>query len=394
MRRKLLIAFGVILCVASHAQVQFEKGYFIDDAGNTVTCLIKNHDWKNNPTSFEYRLSETAETLKSSLQEVQEFGVGNSLKYKRFVVEIDRSSSRTAALSNKRAPEFKEETQFLKVLVEGKASLYQFNDDVISRFFYSMDEANPQQLVYKEYRTKDTRAINDSYKQQLLNDFKCTGLTEADARGTTYSASGLIRYFKKYNECEQSSVKVFAENSDRLIFNLSLRPGVVFSSLSMANELTGAEKLEFGNNISFRLGFETELVFPFNNNKWSLVIEPTYQQFKSELQSETNSGHINYKSIEFPFGVRRYFFVSPNSKLFINAQYLLDVPLESSVQFSSGVMELKPKHNGSVVAGIGLNIKSRFSLEARYQANRQLFNGFTFIDTKYHGIAMILGYTF
>jgi hypothetical protein len=297
-------------------------------------------------------------------------------------------------LSNKRAPEFKEETLFLKVLVEGKASLYQFNDDVISRFFYSNDGVDATQLVYKEYRTGDIRVINDSYKQQLWNELKCTRLTEADARGTSYSASGLIKYFKKYNESEQSSLNVFGENSDRLIFNLSLRPGVVFSSLSMANELTSPHDLDFGNNISFRLGFETELVFPFNKNKWSLVVELTYQQFTSELQSETNSGYINYKSIEFPLGVRRYFFMNSNSKMFVNAQYLLDVPIESSVQFSNGVTELKPKHNGSMVAGVGIKVKSKFSLELRYQGSRQLFNGFTFIDTKYHGVAMILGYTF
>lgn len=392
--RKLLIAFGVILCVASHAQVQFENGYFIDNAGTTTTCLIKNLDWKNNPSTFEYRLTETSETLKSSLQEVQEFGVGSSVKYKRSVVQMDRSSSNTATLSNKRAPEFIEQTLFLKVLVEGKASLYQFNDDVVSRFFYSQNDINATQLVYKEYRTKDVRAINDSYKQQLFNDLKCGTLTEADARGTAYSASSLIKYFKKYNECEQSPVRVFGENSDRLIVNLSLRPGVVFSSLSLANELTGPDEQDFGNNISFRVGFETELVLPFNRNKWAIVIEPTYQQFKSELQSETKSGHINYRSIEFPLGVRRYFFLNSNSNMFVNAQYLLDVPLESSVQFSTGVQELKPKHNGSLVAGVGLNIKSKFSLELRYQGNRQLFNGYTFIDAKYHGIAVILGYTF
>ena len=389
--RKLLVVWAVILCVNCHAQIQFEKGYFIDNAGGTVACLIRNTDWIHNPTTFEYRMSETSGTLKSSLRDVQEFGISNTVKYKRFNVKIDRSSSQMEKLSNKRAPEFMEETLFLKVLVEGKGSLYQFTDEGLSRFFYSIDGVEPAPLVYKEYRGENGPAINKDHKQQLLNELKCAGLTEANARGTAYSTSALIKYFKAYNSCVQSPVTVFDENDDKAIFKLTLRPGVVFSSLYVSNELA-YEDMDYGNNTSFRVGVETELILPFNGNKWSVVLEPTYQQFKSDLQLGHYSA-FEYSSIELPVGARRYFFLGKNAKMFMNAQFLLDIPIKSSFAIIS-LADLEVKGNYSAVAGMGLTIKDRFSIESRYQFNRQLFNGASFLDTRFHGIAIIVGYTF
>jgi len=390
--RKLLIIFGAILCVNSHAQTRFEKGYFINNDGDKITCVIKNYDWKNNPKTFEYRLSETSEVVKSSTQEVQEFGISDIVIYKRFAVKIDRSRTQTEKLSNKRAPEFAEETLFLKVLVEGKASLYQFSDDGLLRFFFSNDGGSPTQLVYKEYRINDNRAVNDSYKQQLLNDLRCAELTETDVRNTAYSTSSLVRFFKRYNDCVQSPVKVY-DGNDKVIFNLTLRPGVFFSSLALSDEFSGVSYADYGNNTSFRVGIEMELVLPFKKNQWSIVIEPTYQQFKANAYSgPTTTRSIEYNSIELPFGARRYFFISDKTKMFLNAQFLFDIPISSTV--SLDVEDLKVKNNGSFTAGMGFNFKSKFSIESRYQFNRQLFNGYTFLDTKFHGIVLMVGYRF
>ena len=46
------------------AQISFEKGYFINNANQKTNCLIKNQDWKDNPTEFEYKLDENSESIK------------------------------------------------------------------------------------------------------------------------------------------------------------------------------------------------------------------------------------------------------------------------------------------------------------------------------------------
>ena len=56
MRKQILVlAFITISCLQSYSQIIFENGYFIDESNNRIECLIKNIDWKNNPTEFEYK---------------------------------------------------------------------------------------------------------------------------------------------------------------------------------------------------------------------------------------------------------------------------------------------------------------------------------------------------
>ena len=61
MKQQLFILLLTVLAVNSNAQVNFDKGYFIDNNGQKTECLIKNADRGNNPSSFEYKLSESSE---------------------------------------------------------------------------------------------------------------------------------------------------------------------------------------------------------------------------------------------------------------------------------------------------------------------------------------------
>jgi len=45
----LLAVFLIFSGADSIAQVSFERGFFIDDSGNRVECLIRNLNWMSNP---------------------------------------------------------------------------------------------------------------------------------------------------------------------------------------------------------------------------------------------------------------------------------------------------------------------------------------------------------
>jgi hypothetical protein len=106
--KKLFLFIIVSICsFKSFSQIRFISGYFINTNGETINCFIKNVDWKNNPTSFTYRLSENATTETGNIKSVQEFGVLNSFKYKRFTIDIDRSSSQLNQLDTIGEPVFK-----------------------------------------------------------------------------------------------------------------------------------------------------------------------------------------------------------------------------------------------------------------------------------------------
>ncbi len=177
MKKIILITLISLLSYTSYSQINFEKGYYIDNNGITVKCLIKNTDWLNNPTKFKYKLSENSKRKSKSIKDVKEFGILNALKYKRYTVDIDRSLSiNVDEMSIVKKPIFKKEQLFLKVLVEGDASLFFYGEGKLKRFFFKTNTKTIKQLIYKEYRATKT-GINESYKQQIWNNLKCQTIT-------------------------------------------------------------------------------------------------------------------------------------------------------------------------------------------------------------------------
>src|SRR5690606_25081600 len=145
----LFSAVLMFLSIACFSQIVFEKGYFIDESNQRIECLVRNVDWRNNPTEFEYKMSEDSDLLRASIGTVTEFGVDNVSKWVRATVDIDQSGDGLNDLSKERNPVFEEKRVFLKVLIEGKASLFLFREGNLTRFFYRKDDSEIRQLVYK-----------------------------------------------------------------------------------------------------------------------------------------------------------------------------------------------------------------------------------------------------
>ena len=203
-KQLLLIALFTILCAESYSQIIFENGYFIDESNNKNECLIKNVDWKNNPTEFEYKFSQNDTVHKATIKTVKEFGIYNVSKYIRAKTNIDKSSEQIDKMSSERNPNFQEELLFLKVLIEGKASLFLYIDGNLTRFFYKLNDSEIQQLVYKRYLIDDIILENNSFKQELFLKLKCEEIVLNDIKNLRYSNRDLEKLFIKYNKCTGS----------------------------------------------------------------------------------------------------------------------------------------------------------------------------------------------
>jgi hypothetical protein len=397
------IALLNILSIESYSQIIFESGYFINESNQKTECLIKNIDWKNNPTEFEYKLSPNEAIQKATIQTVKEFGINGVSKYTRAIVKIDRSSDEIDNMSSDRNPNFQEEQLFLKVLIEGKASLFLYIDN-LTRLFYKLNNSEISQLVYKRYLINHNIAQNNLFRQQLFLDLKCQEITLNDVNNIKYGQKDLKRIFVKYNECNNSSYINYQPTQKKDFFNLSLRPGLNYSSLKIQNSWSDSRDTEFGNKINFRFGIETEFILPFNKNKWSIIIEPTYQYYKSEKKTETSNvsggifvSNINYWSIELPVGVRHYFFLNNTSKIFANISYIFDFTNNSSIEFKRidgsllNSLDVKPRRNLGL--GFGYKHKDRYSLEIRYQTSREILSDYLIWASKYKTISIIFGYS-
>ncbi|CAM1367890.1 tRNA modification GTPase [Tenacibaculum soleae] len=394
MKKQLLFLLITILSFNCYSQISFEKGYYIDNSNQKTNCLIKNIDWKNNPTQFEYKLSENSESKKKTIESIKEFGINNISKYVRSIVNIDRSSEDIKKLSYDRNPIFKEEKLFLKVLIEGKANLYLLEDGNLRRFFFNKENSAIEQLIFKSYKTPNNQiGKNNRFKNQLWNNLKCPNLKINKVENLSYQKNDIVDFFVKYNECNGEKNTNYEEKQKKDLFNLSIRPGFNNSSLSVQNSIYSSRDTDFDNEFGFRFGIEAEFIMPFNKNKWSLIIEPTYQYYKSEKETRNRNVKADYKSIEIPVGIRHYFFLNENSKMFVNGSFIFDFSNNSIVDYSIGTdLEIKTRNNFAF--GIGYKYNDKYSLELRYQTSREVLSDYIAWSSDYNTFSVIFGYSF
>jgi hypothetical protein len=405
MKKKLLI-FTLLLLpfFESYSQIVFEKGYFINENNQKIECLIKNIDWNNNPEAFDYMLSENAIIEKASIDNVKEFRIYGEAKYIRATVEIDRSSDKVNNLSPEKNPIYQKEQLFLRVLVEGKASLYRYNNVNLTRFFYKKDDSIAQQLVYKRYLTNNNIDKNNYFKQQLLNELKCQDITIKDVEKLRYNSKNLEDFFVKYNDCTNSDYVNYESKPKKDLFNLSFRPGLNLSSLTIENSLVSSWEADFDKKFSLRFGIEAEFILPFNKNKWSAIIEPTYQSYESEKTMEDNNvsggllvSEVKYNSIDLSVGFRHYVFLNNDSKVFANISYIFDFTTNSSLEFlrrdGSLYNSLEVQSKGNFGLGIGYKYMDRYSMEVRYHRDRNIIEDYSYWDSSYKTFSLIFGYS-
>ena len=392
MKKFYVIALTFFIASVNQAQILFEKGYFIDYRNARIDCLIRNVDWKNNPEKFDYKLSEDTEIKTINIKETKEFGIGSTLKLVRFRVGIDRSSDNINKLTYNRLPEFKQEDIFLKVILEGKATLYSYSSDAIERFFFSIDSIKPQQLVYKSYKTNDDKiGKNNTYKQQIFEKLSCGNIQVKDIDKIGYNRTDLTKIFTAYNQCESGSSITYEEKTKKDLFNLSIRPRYNISSLSINQRVSDFRDADFGTKSQFSIGLEAEIILPFNKNKWAITIEPTYNSFNAKETTVNQSVTIDYKSISVPFGVRHYFYLSTNSQLFINGLYILNFDLNSVFDYEH-TLDYEVDSRNNLALGIGFKYKNRFIIELREALKTDLL-GNSYWDADYKQSSIIVGYT-
>jgi hypothetical protein len=405
--KNFLFIFAFTSFLRLSAQNKFESGYFINNDGSRVECLIKNIDWIKNPNEFLYKTNDSEIISTGSINTVKEFQIYNKVYYKRFKVSIDKSKQLIDDLSDSFEPDFKEEVLFLKVLVEGKATLYLFHDSNYRRFFFEKDYSGiAEQLIYKFYSISDIYTIgeNKTFQKQLQSNFKIESLPDYYYKNIKHFESDLTKFFKKYNGAGISDKQNFQTKEKKVKFNLNLRLGLVNSSLNYLSKRLNLDT-NFETKTNFRYGLESEFIMPFNNNKWSVIFEPTYFKYEAQ-QSSTAKGYnefqkIKYRFIEVPFGVRYYLFLNKSSKFFINTSVVADINLSSKFEIETtnsvgtNFQRLEVidylRSVASFTYGVGYKFKDKYSLEFKSGITRKL-NNFDQYNSTYQNYSIIFGY--
>ena len=408
--KKAILLFLTLTYFTNYAQTKFEKGYFINNSNEPVECFIKNLDLLYNPNRFSYKLDLNSEEIILSIKDAKVFEIYGVVKYERNIVNIDRSSEIGDEISVNRKAIFNEEQLFLKVLVEGKATLYKYAEPNLLRYFFKKDNSKTEQLVYKSYTDGFSSNIkkNERYKQQLLNNLTCEILSARRFNNLSYRKNSLTSIFIDYNKCTGIDYKSYTlKKNKKLQFNLSLKSGIRVSNFYIeVGNSRGVGVLDFERKMTPRFGIEAEFILPFNNNKWAIVVEPNYVYYNANFNDSKvsdritdtdNSANIDYAAIDLPIGLRYYMFLNKNSKFFINYFVVPNFTIESKIRSTGDYPNILLNYNGKSdfnrAYGIGYNYKEKMSVEIRLSGSRDLLNNSAGNESFFYNFSLIFGYT-
>lgn len=402
MKKILLSISMIVLTFLCFGQSNFEKGYFINNENIQIEGLIRNEDWLKNPTSFQFKMDENSTVQVQTIQEIKEFGIYNTCKYVRANVDMDMSPTTLKDLSNDKNPIWESKQLFLNALVEGSANLYYYSSGGMQRFFYSRKDSTIKQLIYKKYvQDFNQTAVNDTFRIQLQNDVSCSLASNAVISTLPYQKKELVDYFIDYNTCVDPTYVAPVRTQNKGQLNIAVSAGLAYSSMQLTLNGRSYMNRDFGSNTNGTYAIDVEYILPFNNNKWGITLSPSYQSFKSEQQSEYSIGNVDFKAIEVGVGVKRYFFLNDEAKMFVNLQYnsILSYRFDSKFGFKSHSTQdflydsIDKAYNPTLVYGLGFEYRRMFA-EFRYHSPQNIMSKYPSWDAKLEKISFRVGYKF
>lgn len=391
MKKKLFFLVLTGLSFITFAQVKFEKGYFIDSNNQKIECYIKNEDWAITPTSIRYKLSNEGEIKSLNTSSINELGIYNFSKFKRFEIKIyEEDFSR----GDGRDFKYKTISVLLNALLDGDVALYEYNG---KSFVIQKKNEEFVQLISLRYTNKSRKILKyEPFRKELSEQLKCDAITATDIKRTSLAKRDLVAIIKKYNKCKSLKTIEFTANSKTTKMNVNLRVGLDFSSFNIAYDGIGFDET-LNSNIGYFVGFELEFILPFNKGKWGLLLEPSYRSNSASKKDAAFGQTIDASSNELllSFGLRHYMFLNDTSSFYITGNYNFILSHERSVDFSTFTDIPEFINQNSISFSVGFKYKKKYYTEIKYNVPTRflptvgILNGY---ELTQGGLNLIVGY--
>lgn len=296
----------ILLSPTASAQKNFEPGYIVNAANDTVRGSIEYLNWSKNPEKINFKTNGAEAEKQLGLEDVSSFSVHDE-QYVRAYVNVDESPYKTGELSTSPIPQSRPDTVFLRVIAEGPKSLYFLKDGEGREHFFIKKNDKYDWLTtfrYQYYQNGQTGiVVVDSYKQQLAEYFEDCKALDGKTSGLNYSQKSINRLFEIYYEqcAPNKAVKVAKAES------LGLEFGVVAGVSSTKIKLSGASApLLFKGNLPASTqaagGLFLNLILPRTQKRISVYNELFLSSYKTVSRSETYVSEQDHSYTDFGLG--------------------------------------------------------------------------------------------
>lgn len=386
------------------AQENYQKGYYIDQADEKIEGWINNQQWRYSPQKILFKSSENAAPRELTPDIAKVVHIEGQARYLGGSVMIDYSSDDLRKITHFKEARLERKSLFLRTLIEGKASLYEYSMEGLRRYFYSTGDQPVEQLIYKAYQEGNVVRYNKTFKTELWDQLKCGAIKIDQIQDLEYNEKDLKAFFISYNRCQNAEFQNFSAPQTKSEFNIWIRPGVQSSKVELLEVSGGATNRSYNlsANTSLRIGALIEYTLPFRRGKLSVVAEPTFQSasITETVDFGSISGErlveVDYSSIVFPIGLRYYALNSGKSRLSLSAYFISDL-----LDFNSTVIIVDRTPLVEVNAQPGLSgeityqYEDKYSLGLQYGLKRDLISNTATtnnISAKFSYLSVFFGY--
>ena len=288
-------------------------------------------------------------------------------------------------MSYNRFPETKKVTVLLKVLVEGGATLFYYEQPRIKDFFSKVADKPIEPLVYKQYINSSNQVKeNMEFHHYLSVNLTCKDIGLPAIEKTGYKEKDLIQLYQKYNACiNPNTVATTFDGQKQQKLNFKIVAQLNRNNLEFFSSFIPDGDV-IANNIAPSIGFELERILPFNGNKWGIFVAPNYYAYK------VTTNKAQYSALEIPVNVRYYMFLKNNNRIFLNAGVVLNKPFIKELQMDNQntyKVGVRVGANGGIGYAFG-----KWAAELRYYKPLNIMDNYLQIYTKYNKASLVLSY--
>jgi hypothetical protein len=420
MKNLLALLTLTIICNSVSAQQNFQSGSVVTLAGETLTGEIDYKNWQRTPETIRFRKGASSTAVDYGVNDITSFTVSNET-YKRGVVEIIGREDVINKLRFEDEYPSKSDTVFLRTLVSGPKSLYNYTDNV-EHFYITNEEGKFELLVYKKFKKIVERDVKINYNDEMLtivtlktyisqlsNYFSNCSKVNDDLK---YRAADLRKAFMSYYDCAGSKAELIQDKEEEK-FEFVLLAGVAntsFNASTESDQMVGRVGYSKSNDVT--AGVAVDIVFPRQRGRVSFTNELMYSSYKTKgvYHYTVNPFIFDDYTYEFQYSyvklnnMLRYKFLANNYIIFINGGVSNGIVIKEVNRFTqertaNGVkstaktgkaFEDTRKWELGILAGAGVRVK-RASLELRAERGFGPFSSPT-VAAKVQRYTAVFGY--
>jgi len=375
------LLLSAIFQINLSAQSNYVDGYVVTLKGDTLNGEIYFANMAKNPDKIRFRKNEVEEPYLFNPGNIESFHAAGDY-YVRAYVKSEITLSDDHLLTTNQDYQFKSDSAFLRVLVDGPKQLLRYENYVGNINYYISTDSGYQYLWHKTFLKEKGGAYikvqNNRYIGQLAIYFSDCDAIKGQLPELKYDNKRLIKLFESYySNCSNYSYVIpktkspwqwsFGALAGITKTSVSFRTGStkIFSYIPIPSDnpyFTPFTKSEFIRTFDATGGIYANVYLPRSNKKWSIYNEAlitSYTVYNTDIYTSNNYFKIN-NMLRYEIPVREFRVIT---MVGMSNGYAYQSILKRKNHPDAGIKTTRFEQG--IILGTGIGYK-RFALEARF----------------------------